>query len=197
MKKSIFIIITIILLTISCSLFNTRDINKISDWVTIPKEGTEFIYSFSKNGVEYETKSTYIISVERKDKRIIVEYTYYTDEGIPMYLIYDDEEGVFVYSADDSVDISYDFINLKTPIEVGNEWEIYGNSSVIYEIIAIDSTRTVGAGIFNDCIVIECKVSSSKYWYSPSIGNYIYSERHSFDEFGNIMILTNELDEIK
>lgn len=194
MRKILFITSVVAIIITSCSLFNSRDINKITDWIDVPEEGTEFIYSISEYGLEQGEWTFEIEEVKQEDRMTIIEFS---QMGYgPFYFIYDDIEGIMVFSVDDDIDEDYDEIYLATPIQKGNEWDtsLYMGEK---EITGINQTKRVGAGVYEDCIVVEHKnagaLENSEWWYSPSVGMFIYSK----DVYDDGYKVEYELEEIK
>ncbi len=173
-----------------------QDINNIRDWVTIPTDGNEY---------RYETRTKYysddswnesdfvikITDIDEKSDAILIE-TRYNDSNDRDYIIIDKDENLIAYSEDEYTDEDDDFIILKTPIEIGNEWY---NDDYDFEIDKIGESKEVEAGTYNDCIVIIYKHNNNigEIWYSPSAGTYIYDEYET--DYGYHYIV--ELEQIR
>lgn len=183
MKKQRLILIIGIILITGCTILPwVQDPNNIQDWITLPKDGDEYRYTqrtkYYSDDSWHETQFTIeITDIEEKSDAVLIE-TRYNDSSDRDYIIIDKEEQVIAYSEDDYFDENDDFIAIKTPVEVGNDWY---NDNYDYEITEIGAQKETDAGVFSDCIVVEYVDGNEvgEFWYSPSAGTYIYEEYSS------------------
>ncbi len=183
MKRNVvsIIFIALVIIITNCSVLPwVSDINNIRDWVRIPTDGDEYRYS---QRVKYSSDDTWhdlndftieITDIDEKSDAILIE-TRYNDSNGRDYIIIDKDENLIAYSDDEYTDEDNDFIVLKTPIEIGNEWY---NDYYDFEIESIGESMEVDAGTYNDCIVILFTNGNTEgeIWYSPSAGTYIYED---------------------
>ncbi|MDY6786859.1 MAG: hypothetical protein SVK54_01905 [candidate division WOR-3 bacterium] len=180
MKVMRVIVLLGVLMAVSCSVLPwVKDVNNIQDWITLPNDGDEFRYStrtrYYSDDTWHENAFTIeITDIENKSDAVLIE-TRYNDSSDRDYIIIDKEENAIAYSEDDYYDEDNDFIALKTPVSVGNDWY---NNDYNFTIKEVNAQKDVEAGIYNDCIVVEYSDSPElgELWFSPSAGTYIYEE---------------------
>lgn len=208
MKKTAQMVLMLLgigaLIISGCSLLGfMKSPDKIADWVTIPTEDTEFIFTYVNylNGNEQNAgEETFTITdVEEGDGET---YFIVEDEmGLELYYILDKNDNVFVASIDDNADDD-DIIILSSPIEVGNDWEEYEDCDYELEIMNINATKTVDAGTYSDIIVVKTEHEDSlgeydyEYWFSQSLGMSVYMRDEFIDTTGDIYVFETELKNI-
>lgn len=203
-KISILMVTLTVVIISGCALLGfMKSPDRITDWVTMPAEDTEALYTTINylNGIETSTsQETYVVTdVEEMDGE---SYFIVEDEAEnEFYYIIDKNDGLFVGSIDDRVDAD-DMVILSTPIEVGNDWEEYENCDYELEITNIDASKTVSAGTYKDIIIVKTEYEDSlgeyeyEYWFSQSSGMSVYYRTEFTDTLGDIYVTETELKNI-
>ncbi len=179
MKAKILPLIVILIIS-GCSILPwVKDINNISDWISLPTDGNEYRYNtrtkYYDGGDWHDASYTIeITDIDEKSDAILIE-TRYNDSSDRDYIIIDKEEQAIALSGDDYFDEYDDFVILKTPVEPDNEWN---TDDYEFTIDEVGVKKEVEAGIFNDCIVITYTDTgeTGEIWYSPSAGTFIYED---------------------
>ncbi len=206
--KSRFIIlmtVSLIIIFAGCSLISgfLRSPNKIMDWVTIPDEDTEFIFSVVDylNGTEVDDGEYTMIVTNVEDSENDAIITLEDETETEYYIIIDKNDGLIVMSYDDVLD-NDDIIILSTPVEIGNDWEEYDGADHEMEITHIDADKSVDEGNYSDVIIISTEYDDESgeykydYWFSQSLGMTIYSRDEFTDTLGDIYVTEIELKNI-
>jgi len=159
------------------------------DYIPNTKVGDIYNYSYAaiyvdSNTVTGEYETDTIGKYQESDTYIEIEstettayYKYSTNEGEVHYFNYYKEIGILTFSYHDGLYHSdEDYVMLKTPIEVGNEWFLFDVEEYRMEIKSMNETYENGEILVKDVILTEMIVEDDystiiqKFYYSPSIG---------------------------
>lgn len=207
--KIIFLLIFLFAIS-SCTLFDNKDVDDISDWIKLPELGT--VYSYYINQRFYDEYSylynEVIVLVKDSFFEIINDTLMINFDTIPCQSIiakhyqeaYNETTLIFKDSClyktaiDTMFDIAryylYDYesssglpsFELRCPIEIGNSWFL--SSDYRCQIVDIGCSKEVLAGEFNDIILMYYYVGTKKegeVYFSPELGTAVYTILDSFE----------------
>lgn len=192
------------LIMTGCALLGfLKSPDRITDWVTIPAEDVEVLYTTVNylNGNETTTSQEIYIVTDVEEMEGESYFIVEDESENEFYYIIDKNDGLLVGSIDDKIDDD-DIIILSTPIEVGNDWEEYEDCDYELEITNIDAAKTVSAGTYKDIIIVKTEYEDSlgdheyEYWFSQSLGMSVYYRAEFTDTLGDIYVTETELKNI-
>lgn len=188
-----------VLAVVSCTVLPwVKDVNNIQDWIAVPALDTEYEYALTQTAygnTETDYMTYTVEDVEDKSDRMVIEVREEIDGNYDtQYLIIEKDEGVIAMSDNEYFDENNDDIILATPVKEGNDWLVYGDD--LYEIKKIGESKTVDAGTYSDCIVVERYDNNvtEEYYFSPSVGMIVYY-RYTYDSsYGSEYDITRTME---
>lgn len=181
----------ILLTVISCTIFESRDVNNIKDWMPEYTEGMKFVYSvidskytyYSNDTLTFEniTSKQYqcsdsVISVSISGNYDIIKMQYIDeqDSTLDYNLIIDNDFHRVFISSDETFSMLEDKIILYRPVKPGTQWQsMVGDQYYSFMIMSIGPEEIAG-DMYDEIVYVKSEGGEqdnyNNYWFNVNDG---------------------------